>query len=163
MKVYQSVIILLLVANLVATVWFGVSEQSAPIPTATETAAKNELPSLVDAKERNHMLEEFTEKFNSSDYDGLYNMFGEAAKAQFTKESAESNFKKLKKFFYSVDGGAFTYSELVGTKGNTNYYLLYYTVKLSEKSEFGTSGNLKITIAVQGSEYQIYGISLNAG
>lgn len=163
MQVSQSVIILLLVANLVATVWFGLNENPTYSPTQAEKAAEHELPSIINSEVRDNLYSEFMEAFNSSDYDALYNMFGPAAKAQFTKESAESEFRKLTKFFHSVENGGFTHSELAGTQGNTNIYVLYYAVMLSERSEFGTSGTLKITVAVQGGEYQVYGIMLNAG
>ena len=35
-------------------------------------------------------------------------------------------------------------------------------VEVSDKSEFGPAGTLRITIAVQGSVYQVFGIRLNA-
>ena len=89
-------------------------------------------------------------------------MFGPVAKAQFTKEAAQKEFQKLVKFFHSVESGVYTHSEFVNSKGNTNIYNMYYTVKLSDKSEFGTKGTLKITIALQGTEYQLYSIHLNS-
>lgn len=163
MQASHSVIILLLVANLVATVWFGLNDVPASQPKQAAKAAVHELPSIVNSEVRGQLYDEFAKAFNAADYDALYNMFGPAAKAHFTKESAKTEFQKLTKFFHSVESGGFTHSELAGTQGNTNIYVLYYAVKLSESSEFGTSGTLKITIAVQGGEYQIYGIRLNAG
>ncbi len=38
--------------------------------------------------------------------------------------------------------------------------MLHYAVKLSEKSTFGEIADLKITIAIEGNKYQIYGIRL---
>lgn len=163
MQVSQSVIILLLVANLVATIWFGLNEKNAPVQTQAEKAAQHELPSVVDSKVREHLYSEFAKSFNSGDFTALYDMFGPAAKTQISKESSDIELKKLAKFFKAVDSGAFTHSELAGTQGNTTIYVLYYAVKLPESSEFATTGTLKITVAVQGSEYQVYGIRLNAG
>lgn len=163
MQSSQSVIILLLVANLVATIWFGLNKEVHQSTSVAENAATHELPPVVNSETRVNLYNKFAKAFNAANYDALYDMFGPAAKAQFTKETAFAEFVKLTKFFHSVESGAFTHSELAGTKGNTNFYVLYYVVKLHENSEFGTSGTLKITVAVQGSEYQVYGIRLNAG
>lgn len=163
MRSTQAVIIVLLVANLAATLWFGLSDTSAPIPGQIEKAAMHDLPPVVTAEVRKSLLDEFSRAFNSADYDALYDMFGHAAKAQFTKESADKEFEKMIKWFHSVEGGAYTHSELAGTQGNTNIYVMHYAVTLSDKSDFGTAGTLRITLAVQGSEYQVHGIHLNAG
>ena len=163
MKASQSVIIILLVANLVATVWFGLNNGVTNTISVSEKAAEHELPSVVNSEERSRLYAQFAKAFNAQDYSALYNMFGPAARAQFSKESADAEFIKLNKYFGSVQDGVFTHSELAGNQGNTNYYNLYYTVKLPQASEFGGSGRLKITIAVQGNEYQVFGIRLHAG
>jgi len=163
MKATQAVIIILLLANLGATIWFGTDNDIVPAQNQFEKAAQHELPPIITKSVRKKIYQDFAVSFNSANYDGLYNLFGSGAKAQFSKDEAYSEFRKLNKYFHSVEDGAYTHSELAGAQGNTNYYMLYYAVKLSEKSEFGTKGTLKITIAVQGSDYQIYGIRLNAG
>jgi len=157
----QSIIIILLVSNLIATVWFGLDGKSSPVISQAEKSASHELPSAVSSEIRDDLYAKFAKAFNAGDYDALYDMFGPAAKAQFTKESAEKEFKKLIKFFKAVEGGAFTHSELAGTQGNTNIYNLFYAVTLPNNSELGDHATLKITIAVQGADYQIYGIRLN--
>ncbi len=163
MKVTQAVIIVLLLANLTATIWFGTNNDVVPAQSQIEKAAQHELPPLISQSVRKQIYDDFAVLFNSGNYDGLYDLFGAGAKAQFSKDEAYVEFKKLNNFFHSVEEGAYTHSELAGAKGNTNYYVMYYAVKLSEKSEFGTKGILKVTIAVQDSNYQIYGIRLSAG
>jgi len=163
MQSSQPIIIILLVANLVATVWFGLNEKPSPVLSQTERTATHELPSAVNSQVRDQLYNQFSKAFNEADYDVLYDMFGPTAKIQVSKEKSTSEFKKLLKYFHSVKSGGFTHSELVDTQGNTNIYVLHYAVKLSELSEFGTKGTLRVTVAVQGSEYQVYGIRLNAG
>lgn len=162
MKPTQAVIIILLVANLIATIWFGISKEPVGDVSQIAKSAQHELPSVVTSEVRDEILEKFTQYFNTADYDSLYNMFGPVAKAQFTKEAAITELKKLVEYFYSIESGVYTYAELVSSQGNTNVYTMYYSVKLSEKSEFGTNGTLKVTIAVQGNDYQIYGIRVNS-
>jgi len=162
-KSYQAIVIILLVGNILATFWFGLSETPTEAMTPTQQTAKHDLPKIITANERKIIFSEFQEAFNSSDYDALYDMFGDAAKAQFTKETAREQFGKLSDFFHSAESGAYTHSELTGSKGNTNFYIMYYAVKLSEDSKFGTAGELKVTIAVQGNSYEIYGMHLSGG
>lgn len=162
MKASQSVIIILLVANLVATVWFGLQPKNSSGVSQIQQAASHELPPIVNSVARDNLYREFASSFNTQDYDALYDMFGPVAKAQVEKEVVISEFGKLVKYFHSVEDGSFSHSELASTQGNTSIYVLHYAVKLSEESEFA-SGTLKITVAVQGSEFQVYGIRLNAG
>ncbi len=163
MNASQTVIIILLMANLAATTWFGLEEKPVEAMTQTEKVAIHELPPAVSSEVRDYLYAEFARAFNAEDYDALYDMFGPSAKAQITKESAEKEFEKLTKFFHSVESGGFNHSELAGSQGNTNFYTLNYLVKLPKSSEFGTKGILKITVAIQGGDYQVYGIRLNAG
>jgi len=88
-------------------------------------------------------------------------MFGSSAKAQFTKETADTEFKKLQKYFKSVKDGTYTYTELAGTQGNTKIYNVYYAVSFPEPDALAKSGKLKITLAVQAQDWQIYGIRLD--
>ncbi len=162
MKFMQVLIVFLLIANLTATVWFGMKQKPTQNVNQNEKTAKHELPKTITPVIRKLILNEFVAAFNSADYEALYNLFGPVAKAQISKEQSDDEFKKLVKFMHSVERGAYTHSEFLDYRGNTTIYTMNYSVKLSDKCEFGTNGILKITIAVQGTEYQIYGIHLNA-
>ncbi|WP_153304337.1 hypothetical protein [Desulfosudis oleivorans] len=162
MKLSQALIIILLVANLIATIWFGINKEPGGEVSQIAKAAHHELPPVVSSEVRNEIFETFFQYFNAADYDSLYNMFGPVAKAEVLKEASVKEFKRMVDYFHSIESGVYIYSELLGSRGNTNIYTMYYSVNLSEKSEFGTKGTLKVTIAVQGNEYQIYGIRLNA-
>jgi len=161
-KPSQAVIIILLVANLIATIWFGISKDPVGEVNQFTKAAQHELPPVLSSEVRDEIFESFSQYFNAADYDSLYNMFGPVTKAQLTKETVTKELEKLVDYFHSIESGAYAYSELVGSQGSTNIFTMYYSVKLSEKSQFGTKGTLKVTVAVQGNEYQIYGIHLNS-
>lgn len=163
MQLTQTMIIILLLANLATTIWFGIDDDSVPAVAQTMESSEHELPPNVSPDVRQALYEDFAEAFNSSDFDALYNLLGPVAQAEVSREAVDREFKKLIKFFHSVEGGAYSHSELVGSKGNTNIYVLNYSVKLPDRSEFGTQGTLTITLAVQNEGYQVYGIRLNAG
>jgi len=163
----QSVIIILLVANLLATFWFGTQKAPphAPAPTAPAAAQQpaQQLPEFLNEDVRNALLNQFITAFNNEDYAALYAMLGPAARTQIDEEETIEEFRKLAQFFHGVEEGAFTHASLTAAQGNTRVYTLNYLVKLPESSEFGVKGRLTITLAVQGDSFQVYGIRLNGG
>jgi len=162
MKPIHSVIIILLAANLAATIWFGTQSQNTISAKGKADTTVHNLPDAISSDVRKQLLEKFTVSFNNKDFDALYNMFGPAAKAQVTRESMDEQFNKLIKFFGAIEDGAFTHSELAKTQGSSKVYVLYYTVKLSKESQFGSTGNLRVTLAVQNNDFEVYGIYLNS-
>jgi hypothetical protein len=120
------------------------------------------LPAVLTDAVRERLLNEFSAAFNKDDYDAIYDMFSPAAKARIDKNDIIKELQKLKKAFYSVSGGGFSHFEYVRSMGGADVYTLFYNVRLSELSDFGPAGELKITIAVQGSRFQVYGIRLSS-
>jgi hypothetical protein len=162
MQPSQVLIILLLVANLLATFWFGISKDTGQTNPVNSQSMLQELPAIISPEIRNQILEDFISKFNNRDFDGLYNMLGPGARAQFTRESSDEVFKKLVTYFHSAQSGAYTHSEYAGSQGDARQFVLNYAVKLDKNSTFGQSGKLKVTIVIRGPEYEIYGVHLTA-
>jgi hypothetical protein len=158
---FLGLIILLLAANLLATVWAQLAKDADE--EAVAAAMVLPLPKIVSAELKEDLLEDFIDYFNDGDFDELYSMLGPAAQAQVSEDAVETRFEKLAELFDSIETGAFSHSLLVGTQGNTRIYQLYYELKLSEDSEFGEQGTLQITLAIEGEDYQIYDLSLQAG
>lgn len=158
----NKLIISLLVANLVATVWFkNNSHYVVSNQKPYEQASNHQLPDLITNTVKSSLLATFIKHFNEANYNGLYDMFGPVAKAQIAREDMDKEFVKLVKFFHGVKSGTFSFAEFSGQQGSMTIYVLNYTVKLSEKSDFGEIGALKITIAIDDNGYQVYGIRLN--
>ena len=162
MNKINAVIIMLLVANLTATIWFGGNENTSEVQGTNEQVLHHELPPEISEGVRADLFETFTTNFNSANYDALYDMFGPVAKEQLVKEEIYNEFRKLTKFFHQIESGEFGMAEFSGQQGDTKVYVLNYPVKLSEKSEFGKSGVLKITVAANTEGFQVYGIYLHA-
>ncbi|GAA0853899.1 hypothetical protein [Aliiglaciecola litoralis] len=163
MNPLNLLIIVLLILNLVATVWFGINQPQVQPIEAVRNKITHNLPGVVNASVRKQLVDEYIKHFNSQNLDGLYAMFSPAAKAQFSKQKSDETFTKLITYFRSVRDGAFTHSEFVGANGDTKHFVLHYALKLDENSDFSQTGTLKVTIAVRGTEFEIYGIHMNAG
>lgn len=158
---FLGLIVLLLAANLVATLWSGTdTDAEEEAASAVITPA---LPKIVSAELKEDLLDEFIDHFNGGDFDEIYDMLGPSAQAQVEEKALAARFEKLAELFDSIESGAYSHSLLVGTQGSTRIYQLYYGLKLSEDSELGGEGTLQITLAIEGEDYQIYDLSLQVG
>ncbi|WP_370293070.1 hypothetical protein [Thalassolituus sp.] len=160
MQKSQVIIVVLLVLNLAATVWFGLNGS---VVSPKDRASLNALPPVFTEAEKTRLYNRFQRTFNAGDFEALYQIFGPGAQALFSEDRATAEFSKLKRLFDTVSHGTFQRSEFAGNKGSTNYYNLYYSVKFSDNSEVGSSGTLKITVATDEAGYQVYGIRLHSG
>ncbi|HEY3487232.1 MAG TPA: hypothetical protein VGL10_04140 [Gammaproteobacteria bacterium] len=157
---FLGIIILLLAANLIATVWSRLGSDN---DAEAITGMALPLPKIISPELKEELLEEFIDDFNDGDFENIYAMLGPAAQTKVSEEELELKFEKLAELFDSIEAGAFSHSLLAGMQGNTRIYQLYYDLRLSEDSEFGERGILAVTLAVEGEDYQIYDLSLNAG
>lgn len=158
----NNLIIILLVANLSATIWFGVADNASKVEPSITDVSVDTLPDVLNSDIRNSIVNRFEEAFNSKNYSGLYNMFGPLAQAQVSEEEVKKQFIKLNDLFGTVKDGAFSHSEFVGKQGSKKVYALNYVVKIPD-SDFTNKGTLKVTVGVEGSDYEIYGIHLTGG
>jgi hypothetical protein len=165
---FRALVVVLLLTNLSATVWFGQQNISAKnslqisSQNASQSTSDNQLPDIITPDIRRHLLSQFTYAFNKNDDQKLYDLFGSATKAKLTREDITSEFQKLRKAFHSIESGSYNYSTLAATKGNARVFVLHYEIEFSPQSEFGDEGELKITLAIRSDSYQVYGIRLSA-
>ena len=75
MKASQLLIMLLLAANLAATIWFGLDKQTDYQENPTKQTAVHQLPDALNATIRNKMYSDFANAFNAKDYDALLTFF----------------------------------------------------------------------------------------
>lgn len=161
MKSTHAIIITLLIANLAATIWFG-NKPSVSV-AKPELSSAMKLPEIIDKNVRDKIYDQISTNFNNQDYQALYDLFGPAAKAQFTKSYFDETMLKLTEYFHRIEGGAYSNAELLDQQGDTSYYQINYTLRLSEKSLFGTSGTLMVTLATRADEYEIYAFKIHGG
>ncbi|MCV2886458.1 DUF3887 domain-containing protein [Aestuariibacter sp. AA17] len=159
MKSIYATIIVLLVANLVATIWFGVERNSLP---TTQIESKNALPEHIDKHVRDELYERFVSAYNDRDYNAVYDLFSDSSKAQIDKKDILKTMDELVEYFDSIIQGGFSHSEFLGHQGDTKQFRLVYPVKFSENSKFGTSGKLYVTLAVRGGEHEVWGFNLRS-
>jgi hypothetical protein len=159
MKNTHALIIVLLVANLIATFWFGITSESAnPIQDREEIT----LPSYINRDVRDRIYKRFITAYNNKNYEAMYDLFSSAAKAQIDKSETIETGHQLVDYFDSIVEGGYSHSQYLGAQGDLTQFKLVYAVKFSEKSKFGTSGKLSITLALRDNEYEIWGFNLQS-
>jgi hypothetical protein len=159
MNAFQRWVIALLLANLAVTIYFGL-QKPAPQNLSAQPES-SQLPAVVSGVLRDRWFEQFRMAFNREDYDAVYAMFSPAAQARIDKVEMVAELQKLKKAFFGIEPeGAYSHFEFVKNLGDAGVYTLFYQVSFSERSEFGTEGTLKVSIAVQGDRVQVLAIRL---
>ncbi|MBN2211129.1 MAG: hypothetical protein JW709_07005 [Sedimentisphaerales bacterium] len=162
MKVSQALIIMLLILNLLATVYFGWCGMEFKSAAALNPEAQKALPAIITPELREQYFQQFQKAFNAADYDAIYKLFGPIARAQVSEEELAKELQKMTDWFHRVDKGTYTHSEWAGKQGLTDGYYLYYAVTFPPECQFGQKGILKISIGVEGREVQILGFFLNS-
>ena len=148
------VIATLLLINLLATFWLINKVSEAP-RRGTLTSAEEQLPQYITKEARKQIYEDFKAAFNSKDAEAFWNLFSDYARSQMDRSTVNKSYQQTLDWFGEVKDGTFSHYEYVTSRGNQKIYHLYYMVTLSEKSKFGTRGELKITITDDGQEYGI--------
>jgi hypothetical protein len=99
------------------------------------------------------------DRYNASDVNGVYAMFDDFAKAQFSQEQLAGQVKKLHSVLGSIGTYAFDRTELAGTDAGRTFYNIHYKAALSG-GPF-SHGALKITVVKRGSDLRLVGFFLN--
>lgn len=155
----QVIIALLLVANLAATVWFGLNHHSHR--ALSDSPIKKD--QLIEPAERQRLFDQFQSAFNKHDYDTIYGMLGPLAKRKVDKATIKTEFEKLIRYFKRIESGTYTHSDRIESQDEFQAVTLNYRVRLSEKSEFGQKGSLKISLIIRNDHTEVYGIRLTSG
>ena len=152
-------IAILLVINLLGTLWLVKQVAFQPTKLASKTADQESLPDYLSKEVIKEIYNKFEEAFNSRDYDLSWNLLSDLAKSQLNKDEMKESNDTLWPLFGYVSNGVFTYYEFVGRQGNLRTFNLYYNIKL-DNSKIGDIGILQMMITDDGEEYGIVGYQL---
>ena len=167
MRTSNKIIILLVSLNLVATFFFGVVIYLTLTPSKPfEQTINRSIPDVISAQVKSDILDRFISYFNAEDYNSLYDMLGVKAKSQSSLDEKTIEFARFTQFFDKIKQGTFNNAKFVGKQGNSTLYALIYKIELTEHSQLGDSGKLKVTLEVideePNSSYQIVNFYLYA-
>ncbi|MBT8042791.1 MAG: hypothetical protein KJN98_06440 [Pontiella sp.] len=158
----QYIIVTLLGFNLVVTLWIGSKISSLQTTFSQENLTQHPLPEHISKSKIVELSDKFIEAYNSKDMDACWNLFGEYAQAQITKDEVVSAVEKLDKVVGPVVSAKYLYFEPAGNQGNLNFYTFYYTTELTEISTLSDRGELQITVADDGRVFEMIKFYLTA-
>jgi len=153
-RIEVAIIILLGISvyNLAAPL-FKSSEE----PITEETTEVKELPEDVTREYLDKTVYKIKTSFNRSNWNDLYNIFGEYAKAQISLEDVEQGFVKLKTAVGSI--GTYSHSHHIyeGNESNAEWFEIHYkcrfdngkgTIKVSTRTADGSSEIVGVNIVL---------------
>tara|TARA_B110000902_G_scaffold267022_1_gene357605 strand:- start:4019 stop:4489 length:471 start_codon:yes stop_codon:yes gene_type:complete len=100
-----------------------------------------------------------TSLYNLKRADSLYALFDSRAKVKLDKDQFTSQLSNLHKLFGDLEDISYVNSVKVGSKGKSSYHQLYFNAKVSERSGLAT---MKITLVVEGSSVNLFGLMVNS-
>lgn len=109
------------------------------------------LPAHVTQKEINNLFDKIQDSFNARDTKALYSMLGPIARAQFSKDAADTMITPLFDSLGRIEEGFYIGHVFVGSQGLYKSFRIDYFAKY-EKAE---RGGVTIHIIDDGSSYQI--------
>jgi hypothetical protein len=96
--------------------------------------------------------------YNEQDYRALYRLFNDEARVKISEEQLQTQLTKLHELFGDIEEHAYSSSAKVGTKGDKDYYQLFFKLRVSGKHNPAT-----MTLSVvDDDEISLYGLRINS-
>ena len=115
-----------------------------------------ELPSNLTKDYLNKTVYKIKTDFNQSDFESLFNVFGDFAKAQLSAKDVEREFVKLKPATGNIGTYAFSHYTFDGFAENADWFSIYYKCKFEN-----AKGTIKISIRTIDDMSEITGVNIN--
>ncbi|MDG1494475.1 MAG: hypothetical protein P8Q91_01240 [Porticoccaceae bacterium] len=97
--------------------------------------------------------------YNLRRADSLYALFDSRAKAKLDPDQFNSQLSNLYKLFGELEDIRYVNSVKVGSKDGSHYHQLYFSAKVAERGGLAT---MKITLVVEGSSVNLFGLLINS-
>ena len=152
-------IAMLLVINLLGTLWLVKQVAIQPTKLASKSTDQESLPDYLTKETRKEIYMKFEEAYNSQDSDSFWNLFSNLAKAQMNKNDLKIGYERLLDIFGRLSNGIFAYYDFIGSQGNLRTFDLHYGIEITGSK--GKKGEVKITITDDGKEYGIVGVHIS--
>jgi hypothetical protein len=157
-KIYRSLnlLLLLLVANIGMSGYLIYTKST----TAASTVAAPASSSNISKEAALAVAKGMIESYNSKDLDGLYMQFSDIARLQFSKEKLHESLAKLYPITGKIEEYIYSHTQDQGIQDGKKFETIFYKLRLNG----GTlpTGELKLTVAVEGQKLGVYGFYINA-
>lgn len=161
-----NIVIVLLVINLLTTVWLGLAThgrlaaleqaQVAMAPQATP------LPEVLDNALRTRLYRAFVANYNARDFNAVYEMLGDYARQRIERDALISQSDRLVKLFGDIEDGSYSHHEYETRSQGVDFIHLIYDLELGDASELGPRAELLIKVLVKDGQYEVYGFTINS-
>lgn len=115
-----------------------------------------ELPSDLTKEYLNKTVYKIKTDFNNSDFESLFNIFGDFAKAQLSIKDVEREFVKLTPVTGNIGTYAFSHYTYEGFSENAEWFYIYYKCKFKNGK-----GTIKVSFRTVDDVSEITGVNIN--
>jgi hypothetical protein len=150
-----AVVSVLVLGNLAATIYFGVSKPSTDAPSSTALASRE-----MSEKDVASLVRNVVSLYNENRIHDLYLAFDDLARVQFTEQKLSEEIAKVRALAGNIDDYAFLSSEVAGKQGDKSVITLTYKARLSGTSF--TFGTLRVTVMKKDGKPALLGFFVNA-
>lgn len=150
-----GLVLVLTVANLGATLYFGLirSKQSLPSSTAEDASSQ------VSEKEANEIARALIDVYNTGNTHELYLKFDQLARIQFSEQKMTEEMSKLNSMVGKVQDFAYVNSVVAGKEGGRTFITLNYKARLSGGAF--DKGTIRITVSRKDGTLGVFGFYVN--
>ena len=124
--------------------------------TSEVTEGQKELPVDLNKEACNKIVYQVKTNFNKSDWSGMYDIFGEYAKAGLSPEKIESEFKKLRPLLGKIVSYAYSHYTFEGEGNEADWFEVEYKCRFENGN-----GNIKISFRTVDEVSEVTGININ--
>lgn len=153
LKRIEIAVIVLLVISIFN---LGKSYNTATSEDEGEVSEQKDLPIDLSKDRLNKIVYKVKTGFNRSNWDELYNIFGDYAKSQTSVEDVELTFKKLKSATGSINTYAYSHYDFKGDGDNADWFVVYYKCRFDNGK-----GTIKLSTRTVDDVSEIVGVKIN--
>jgi hypothetical protein len=150
------VVAVLVLGNIGATVYFGISKPASTDSANSGSAASRE----VSEKEAASLVRNVVSLYNENKIHELYLTFDDLARIQISEQKMAEEMAKVRALAGKVDDYAFLNSEVAGKQGDRPVITLIYKARLSGATF--TSGTLRVSVMKKEGQLALLGFFVNA-
>lgn len=122
----------------------------------TEIQETKELPSEITREYLDDIVYSIKTEYNRSNWNKVYDIFGEYAKAQFSVDDVSVGFNKLKSTIGNINTYAYSHYVYGGNENNAEWFVIYYKCRFDHGK-----GTIKISTRTVDEINEVVGIVIN--
>lgn len=152
-EIIVFVILTLVVVNFITALLGNSNTSKAEVAEVQKT---KELPSEITREYLDKVVYKVKTDFNRSNWEGVYDIFGEYSKAQFSVNEVSQEFSKLKTAIGNINTYAYSHYVYEGDGNSAEWFEIHYKCRFDNGK-----GNIKVSTRTADNVTEVVGLVIN--